>query len=72
MLNGIRCDRLSTAVASVRVHTDNYKKDFDTVVTFLTQYINKKAPTESVKVATAGQARPAKQYKANANCVFSE
>ena len=48
LLNGIRCDKLSTAVTTVRVHPDNLKKDFDAVVTFLTQYINKKAPIPSV------------------------
>ena len=51
LLNGIRCDKLSTAVVAVRVHPDMYEKDFDAVVAFLTQYINKKAPTPNVKVA---------------------
>ena len=37
LLNGIRCDKLSTAAATVSVHPDKYEKDFDTVVTFLTQ-----------------------------------
>ena len=37
LLNGIRCDKLSTAVAAVRAHPDKYEKDFDTVVVFLTQ-----------------------------------
>ena len=37
LLNGIRCDKLSTEVTTVRAHPDKYKKDFDTVVTFLTQ-----------------------------------
>ena len=52
LLNGIRFDELSTAVTAVRVYPNKYKKDFDAVVAFLTQYINKKAPTPSVKVAT--------------------
>ena len=63
LLNGIRCDRLSTAVTIVRVHPDKYEKDFDTVVAFLTQYINKRAPTSSMKVAFVGQNRPAKRQK---------
>ena len=37
LLNGIRCDKLSTAVATVRVHPDKYEKDFDAVVAFLTK-----------------------------------
>ena len=60
LLNGIRCDKLSEAVSTVRVHPDKCKKDFDAVITFLTQYINKQAPTPSVKVASVGQTRPAK------------
>ena len=54
LLNGIRCDKLSTAVTTVRVHPDKYKKDFDAVVAFLTQYIDKRASTPSVKVASVG------------------
>ena len=50
LLNGIKCDKLSTAVTTVRAHPDKYEKDFDAVVTFITQYINKRAPTPSVKV----------------------
>ena len=36
LLNDIRCDKLSIAVTTVRVHPDKYDKDFDAVVTFLT------------------------------------
>ena len=45
------------------VHPDKYEKDFGSVVTFLTKYINKRALTPSVKVASVGQKRPAKQQK---------
>ena len=48
LLNGIRCDKLSTTVATFRAHPDKYEMDFDTVVTFLTQYIDKRAPTLQV------------------------
>ena len=41
-----------TAVMAARVHPDKYKKDFGTVVTFLIQYIDKRAPTPSVKIAS--------------------
>ena len=38
LLNGIRCDKLFTAVTAVRANPDEYKKDFDAVVAFLTHY----------------------------------
>ena len=68
LLNGIRYDKLSTAVAAIRVQPDKYKKDFNTLVTFLSQGIDKKAPSLSVKVAYASQNRSTKQKKANATC----
>ena len=61
------CDKLSTEVTSVR-HPDKYKKDLDTVVAFLTKYIDKRAPTPSVKVAYVGQTRPVKQQKTSISC----
>ena len=60
---------MSTAVAAVRVHPDKYEKDFDAVVTFLTQCIDTRAPTPSVKVASVGQNRPAKQQRTSATHV---
>ena len=51
---------MSTEVNIVREHSDKYEKDFDAVFAFLTQYINKRALTLSVKVAPVGQTRPAK------------
>ena len=51
LVNGIRCNKLSIAVTAVKAHADKYEKDFDAVVTFLTQYINKRWPTPSVEVA---------------------
>ena len=36
LLNSIRYEKLSTAVATVRAHPDKYEKDFDAVVAFLT------------------------------------
>ena len=64
-LNGIRYDKLSTAVAAVRAHPDKYKKDFDTVVAFLTQYVDKRSPKPSVKVESVAQNRPAMWQKTN-------
>ena len=58
LLNGIRCDKMSKAVATVRAHPGKYEKDFDAVVAFLTQYIDKRSPTQGVKVAFVGQTRP--------------
>ena len=60
---------MSTAVTGVRVKPDKDEKDFDTVLAFLSQYINKRALTQSVKVAPVGQNRPAKQQKTSATCV---
>ena len=53
---------------AVRAHPDRYKKDFDAVVTFLFQYIDRKALTPSVKVAFITQTRPAKRQKTSASC----
>ena len=63
LLNGIKCDKLSTAVAAVRSHPDKYEKKFDAVVTFLTQYINKRAPTPGMKVALVAQTKPAQSRR---------
>ena len=52
LLNGIRCDKLPTAVTSVRVHPDKYEKDFDAVNAVLTQHIDKIAPTPNLKVSS--------------------
>ena len=67
LLNSIRCDKLSRAVAAIRAHPDKYKIDFDAVVTLLTQYIDKRAPAPSVKVASVTQTRPAKRQKTSAS-----
>ena len=66
LLNGIRCDKLAMAVAAVRAHPDKYQKDFNAVVAFLTQYIDKTAPTPNVKVASVSQT--AKQQKTSTTC----
>ena len=50
LLNGIKCDNFSTAVAEVMVHPYKYEKDFDAVVAFLNQYIDKKELILSVMV----------------------
>ena len=57
---------MSTAVVTVRAHPDKYKKDFDAVVAFVTQYIDKRAPILNVKVAFVTQTRPAKRQKTSA------
>ena len=58
---------MSTAVAEVRAHPDRYEKDFDAVITFLSKYIDRKAPPPSVKVAFVTQTRPAKRQKTSAS-----
>ena len=67
LLNGIMSDKLSTAVTTVRAHPDKCEKYFNALVTFLNQYIDKRAPTPSVKVASVTQTRPAKLQKTNAS-----
>ena len=59
---------MSTAVAAVRAHPDRYEKDFDALIAFLAQYIDRKAPTLSVKVASITQTRPAKRQKTSTSC----
>ena len=48
---------LLTEAITVRVHLDKYEKDIDAVVAFITKYINKRAPTLRVKIASVGQMR---------------
>ena len=60
-------DKFSMAVAAVMAHSDKYKKDFDMVVAFLIQYIDKRAPTLSVKIAFVRQIRPAKWQNTSTN-----
>ena len=57
LLNSIRYDKLSTAVTGVRMQPKKYEKDFDTVVAFLAQYIDKKGPTLSEKFASITKTR---------------
>ena len=59
---------MSTAVATVRAHPDKYEKDFDAVVIFLTQYVDKRSPIPRVNVASVMQIRLAKLQKTNASC----
>ena len=40
-LNDIRCDKLFIVVAAIRAHPDKYEDDFNTLVAFLAQYIDK-------------------------------
>ena len=60
LCNGFSHDKLSTVVVAVRAHPDKYENNFDAVDAFLTQYIDKRAPTPIVKVAFVTQTRPAK------------
>ena len=58
---------MSTVVVAVRTHPNRYEKDFDTVVAIISKYIDRKAPTKSVKVASIAQTRPAKRQKTSAS-----
>ena len=58
----------SGVTSCLRVHPDKCKKDFDAEVAFLTQYIDKRTPAPSVKVASVTQTRAAKWQKTSASC----
>ena len=45
------CDKLSTAVATVKAHSAKYERDLDAVVIFLTQDIDKRGSIPSVNAA---------------------
>ena len=68
LLNDTRCDKLFTAVTTVRLHPAKYEKDVDAVVAFLIQYIDKSRPTPSVTIASVTQTRPAKKEMTRAVC----
>ena len=67
LLNDIRCDKLSAAVVAVWARPKKYEKDFDAVVDFLTQYIDNRASTPSVKVASVSQTTSVKQQETTTN-----
>ena len=52
LLNGIRSEKWFSAVATVKAQQEQYEKDFDSVIAFLMEYIDKPGPTLSVKVAS--------------------
>ena len=54
---------MSTAVTTVTAHPDKYKNNFNAIVAFLSQYINKRDPTPSLKVASVNQTISAKEQK---------
>ena len=56
---------MSIAAATVKAHADRYKKDFDVVVAYLLQYVEKHGPTMSVNVVSVTQSRPAKRQKSD-------
>ena len=55
LLHSIRCDILPTLVAAVRALPDKYERVFDAVFACFMQYICKRAPTPSVKVASVAR-----------------
>ena len=59
---------MSTTVTAVRAHPDKNEKDVNAIVAFLTQYIDKRAPTPSVKVVFVSHNRTAKRQKISASC----
>ena len=59
---------MSTAVATERAHPEKYEKNFNAVVAVLTQYIDKRASTPSVRAASVTKTRYARQQKTSASC----
>ena len=57
LLNGIRRDKLSIAVAALKAFPDKYEKDVDSVVALLTQHIDKQESIPSIKVVPIAQTR---------------
>ena len=51
LLNGIRCDKLFTAINTTRAHPDKYVNDLDEVVTYLSLHTDKQRPILSVNMA---------------------
>ena len=59
LLNGIECDKMSTAVAAVRAHLDRYENNFGEAVDFHSQYVDEQGPTISFMVESLNQNIPA-------------
>ena len=68
LLNGIRHNELSTVIATVWSHSDKYEQEFDAIVAFLTQNIDKQGPILRVKIISVAQSRPATKQKTIALC----
>ena len=66
LLNGIRCDNISTAV--VEAHPDRYKMDFNSFIFYLLHCVEKCGPITSFKVVSIAQSRPAKKQKTSEAC----
>ena len=49
-MNGIKCNKLSIVVTTVSAYPNSNEKDFNDVITFFIQYINKRTLILSVKL----------------------
>ena len=54
---------MSKEIAKAREHPNKYKNNFDAVVTYHLEYIDKQGQTPSVKVASIVQTRSTKRQK---------
>ena len=73
LLNSTSCDKLSTAIDTVRSHSDKNKKVFIVVVAYFLQYIDKHRPIMSLITAFIMQTRLDKRQKTSpANGIFKE
>ena len=55
LINGIKCDKISIAIFAVKAYPDKYEKNFDAVVAYLSQYVEKGGLTMSVIVVSITQ-----------------
>ena len=50
LLNNMRCGKLYTVATTVRAHPDKHEKDFETIFTYLSQYIDERGPKPIVEL----------------------
>ena len=63
LMNDMRCNKRSTVIVTARSHPDKCEKDFNAVVTYLLQCIEKGRPIPSIMVVSITQTRPVERQK---------
>ena len=52
-LNGMYCDKLSNLIAAFWVDTDQFERDFNAMIAYITQNIDKKGSTNNCFICQA-------------------